>query len=222
MAQGKKSFIAYVDWKDTFDALPDEKAGQLIKFIYAYVNDENPKTDDVLINAVFANIRNTLKRDLKKWDKQHQQRVKAGKRSAEVRKRNATSVNGRSVSSTVSVSVSDSVNVSVNDNDTINSKLKFTKHTFKKELLSLGVDKEKLEDWCKARDKKKLVYTKTALDNFLNECEKNNFSPAEAVKIAAGNGWGGFKAQWVLNNQTGNKKPLTLAEKMRQDHGISN
>jgi hypothetical protein len=115
MAEGKKSFIAYTDWKDTFDALPDEKAGQLIKFIYAYVNDENPKTEDVLINAVFANIKNTLKRDLKKWDKQHQQRKEAGKRSAEVRKQNATLVNARSISSTVSVSVSD------NDSDIINN-----------------------------------------------------------------------------------------------------
>ena len=64
----------------------------------------------MLINAVFANIKHTLKRDLKKWEKQHVQRKEAGKKSAEVRKRNATVVNGRSVSSTVSVSVSDSVN----------------------------------------------------------------------------------------------------------------
>jgi len=123
MAENKKSFIAYVDWKDTFDALPDDKAGILIKFIYSYVNDENPKTDDVLINAVFANIKHTLKRDLKKWESQHKQRVKAGKRSAEVRKRNSTLVNARSVSSTdsVSVSVSDSVNV----NDINNRKTEF-------------------------------------------------------------------------------------------------
>jgi len=94
MAKNKKSFIAYTDWKDTFDALPDDKAGKLIKFIYAYANDENPKTDDVLINAVFANIKNALKRDLEKWEIQHNQRIEAGKRSAEVRKRNSTVVNG--------------------------------------------------------------------------------------------------------------------------------
>ena len=35
--------------------------------------------------------------------------MEAGKRSAEVRKRNSTVVNGRSVSSTVSVSVSDNI-----------------------------------------------------------------------------------------------------------------
>lgn len=115
MAEGKKSFIAYADWKDTFEALPDDKAGILIKHIFKYVADEDPKSDDVLINAVFANIRNTLKRDLKRWDKQYTQRVEAGKKSAEVRKRNATSVNERSISSTVSDSVSVSVNGSVNE-----------------------------------------------------------------------------------------------------------
>ena len=110
MAENKKSFIAYADWKETFEALDDEKAGQLIKHIFAYVNDENPVSEDMLINAVFASIRQTLKRDLKKWEKQYNQRVEAGKRSAEVRKRNSTVVNGRSVSSTDSVSVSVNVN----------------------------------------------------------------------------------------------------------------
>ena len=85
MAENKKSFIAYADWKETFDALDNEKAGELIKHIYAYVNDENPVSEDMLINAVFANIKHTLKRDLKKWEKQHEQRKKAGKKSAEVR-----------------------------------------------------------------------------------------------------------------------------------------
>ena len=115
MAENKKSFVAYADWKETFDALSDEKAGELIKHIFAYVNDESPVSECMLINAVFANIKHTLKRDLKKWEKQHVQRKEAGKKSAEVRKRNATVVNGRSISSTVSVSVSDSVNVNEKD-----------------------------------------------------------------------------------------------------------
>ena len=109
MAENKKSFVAYADWKETFDALSDEKAGQLIKHIFAYVNDENPKSEDMLINAVFASIKQTLKRDLRKWEKQYTQRVEAGKKSAQVRKHNSTLVNARSVSSTDSVSVSVSV-----------------------------------------------------------------------------------------------------------------
>jgi hypothetical protein len=108
MAENKKSFVAYADWKYTFDELSNEKAGELIKHIFAYVNDENPVSEDMLINAVFANIKHTLKRDLKKWERQHEQRKLAGKKSAEVRQRNSTVVNGRSFSST------DNVNVNVN------------------------------------------------------------------------------------------------------------
>lgn len=68
MAKDKKSFIAYCDWQETFEALPDETAGKLIKHIFKYVNDQEPKCDDVLINAVFANIKQSLKRDLKKYE----------------------------------------------------------------------------------------------------------------------------------------------------------
>lgn len=116
MADGKKSFIAYSDWKEIFDALPNEDAGALIKHIFAYVNDENPVADSVLINAVFATIKATLKRDLKKWESEIEQRSKAGLRSAESRR---TKINDRSTSVNESqrkstVSVSDSVTVSEN------------------------------------------------------------------------------------------------------------
>ena len=79
MAENKKSFIAYVDWKETFDSLPDEKAGQLVKHLFAYVSDENPETDDILIKAVFANIKHQLKRDLKKWESLSAQRTEIGR-----------------------------------------------------------------------------------------------------------------------------------------------
>ena len=136
MATGKKSFIAYSDWRDTFVQLPDEDAGKLIKHIFSYVNDEDPQTESVLINAVFAQIKNALKRDLEKWDKQLNQRKEAGKKSAERRaaKSNdrSTTVETRQRNSTdsvsVSVNVSDSVSENVNETnkDNIDSrKLKF-------------------------------------------------------------------------------------------------
>ena len=119
MAEGKKSFVAYSDWRDTFDQLPDEEAGKLIKHIFAYVNDEEPKSESVLINAVFAQIKNTLKRDLNTWDKQIEQRSAAGKKSGERRaaKSNdrSTAVDERALNSTDSLS--DSVSDSVRDSD---------------------------------------------------------------------------------------------------------
>ena len=120
MAEGKKSFIAYSDWKEVFDEISNEDAGILIKHIFSYVNDENPQTDNVLIRAVFANIKSTLKRDLQKWEHQLEQRKDAGKKSAEIRKNKSTESNERSTSvheptrnPTDSVSVSENVSDSV-------------------------------------------------------------------------------------------------------------
>ncbi len=110
MAEGKKSFVAYSDWNGMFKALPDEIAGKLIKHIFSYVNDENPNTEDFVINALFEQIKSTLKRDLKKWDKQRDQRSEAGKKSAQIRStksnERSTVVNEKERNSTVSVSVS--------------------------------------------------------------------------------------------------------------------
>lgn len=131
MAQGKKSFVAYADWKNTFDELPNEEAGALIKHIFAYVNDENPVSDSILIKAIFANIKATLKRDLDKWELQLTQRSEAGKRSAELRALNkinesSTVVEVRARNPTVSVSVSDNVNgIKVINNNIDTRKLKF-------------------------------------------------------------------------------------------------
>jgi hypothetical protein len=120
MAEFKKSFVAYSDWNGMFNALPDEVAGKLIKHIFSYVNDENPTSDDYVINALFEPIKCTLKRDLQKWDKQREQRSDAGKKSAEVRStksnERSTVVNEKERNSTVSVNVSVSDSVNVNDN----------------------------------------------------------------------------------------------------------
>lgn len=113
MAENKKSFVLYSDSYGLIKQLPDDVAGRLLKHIYSYVNDENPITDDLLVNIAFEPIKAQLKRDLQKWESQMEQRRKAGLRSAEVRQRNATSVNERSFSSTVNVN--DNVSVNVND-----------------------------------------------------------------------------------------------------------
>lgn len=128
MAENKKSFIAYSDWYGMLKACPDDVAGKLIKHIFAYVNDENPSSDDFVINALFEQIKATLKRDLVKWEEQREQRSNAGKKSAELRatkfNERSTVVNETERNSTVSVSVSDNVNVK--ENNSIDSrKLKF-------------------------------------------------------------------------------------------------
>jgi len=85
MLDKKKSFVAYSDWYGTFKALPDDIAGRLIKHVFSYVNDENPTTDDFMVNALFEQIKSTLKRDLEKWESKKSVFSKAGEESGKVR-----------------------------------------------------------------------------------------------------------------------------------------
>lgn len=123
MAQGKKSFILYSDQRGIFDKLNDEQAGKLVKHIYAYVNDENP-VGDFVTELAFESIKTQLKRDLKKWEGQREQRSLAGKASAESRKRKSTSVNESERKSTVNVNVNDNVSVNDSVNANVNDKKK--------------------------------------------------------------------------------------------------
>lgn len=68
MAKNKKGFVLYADQHELFSQLTNEQAGELIKHVFAYVNDEDPKTKDVIINLAFTPIKQQLKRDLKKYE----------------------------------------------------------------------------------------------------------------------------------------------------------
>ncbi len=159
MAENKKSFVLYSDSQGLVNQLPDDVAGRLLKHIYAYVNDENPISDELLLNVAFEPIKMQLKRDLIKWETQIEQRRNAGLKSAEIRKRNATSVNERSISSTDNVNDNVSVNVNVNDNVIKKVVNKFTAPTilevqtyfnengFSKELAKRAFDYYDVGNW---------------------------------------------------------------------------
>jgi len=68
MAANKKSFVLYTDQRSYFDKLNDQEAGQLIKHIFSYVNDENPNPVDRIIDLSFEPIKLQLKRDLIKYE----------------------------------------------------------------------------------------------------------------------------------------------------------
>lgn len=115
MAKDKKSFLLYCDLIHVVNKLTNEKAGELFKHLLAYVNDEDPQTDDVIIDLVFEPIKQSLKRDLKKYKEIQEKRSAAGKKSAKNRSK-STSVNTSQQVLTNST-VNDNVNVSVNVND---------------------------------------------------------------------------------------------------------
>lgn len=86
MAEGKNKIIIYKDWFENFESLTDEEAGKLIKHFFRYVNDLDPEAPDRMTELLFVPIKQTLKRDLKKWEQIVQKRSDAGKASAEARK----------------------------------------------------------------------------------------------------------------------------------------
>lgn len=102
--------------------LPDELAGKLIKHIFAYVNDENPITDNIIINLAFEPIKLQLKRDLAKWGETKNVRSKAGLASAEAKKNKAQQnvTNSTHVESVQQTSTKPTVNVNDNVNDNVN------------------------------------------------------------------------------------------------------
>ena len=69
----------YTDQQGTFNLLPDEMAGKLIKHIFAYVNDENPETPDLYLQLAFEPIKQQLKRDLKLYEDVCKKRSESGK-----------------------------------------------------------------------------------------------------------------------------------------------
>jgi len=82
MAEDKKGFLLYADYIDTFEHLTMEQRGEVIWWIFQYVNDDDPEPLNGLLMAVIANIRAQLKRDLKKYEDKIGKRSEAGMKSA--------------------------------------------------------------------------------------------------------------------------------------------
>ena len=222
MADNKKSFILYCDQKGVWDKLNNEQAGKLIKHIIAYVNDENPKTDDFITELAFEPIKQHLKRDLKKWEKQYEQRVEAGKRSAESRKLNSTTVNDRSVSSTdnVSVNVNGSVNVNATVSDNVNEKkegVDFSKPDIEGDELVFPLDTEPVRNlwakWKESRYKNHGVrYKMMAEQAALKRLQGMNYQQIESTILAAiSGGWANLYPE-KQNGTNGKKNGLSKSE----------
>lgn len=69
MAKEKKSFVLYTDLIHTVKKLSKEDAGELFVHLLEYVNDMDPKTENVFVDLVFEPIKHQLKRDLKGYEK---------------------------------------------------------------------------------------------------------------------------------------------------------
>ncbi|AZA73542.1 DUF6291 domain-containing protein [Chryseobacterium indoltheticum] len=125
MADDKNGFLLYKDLIKTVQKLPMEKAGELFMHILKYVNDENPETNDLLIEVAFEPVKQKLKRDLKKYEEtKEKNRENANKRW---QKDKPTALNEMPNNATASDCIpedtkhadSDTVNDSGNDTDTV-------------------------------------------------------------------------------------------------------
>jgi len=162
MAEDKKSFVLYSDQRSIIEMLPDDKAGILLKHIFAYVNDENPINNDPLILLAFEPIKLQMKRDLIKWLATKGVRSTAGKASAEARRllkesqqslTNLTNVDFVQQSST-----NPTVNVTVNDTVTVNDNIIYRSFAH----LSISINEfHKLE----------LEYHKKDIDSILDDIQ---------------------------------------------------
>jgi uncharacterized phage protein (TIGR02220 family) len=192
MAENKKSFLLYVDLIHTVEKLPDDYAGKLFKHLLAYVNDQDPETDDIVVNIAFEPIKQSLKRDLLRWDQTREKRSKAGKISAEKRNKNEqnehmlthvefvkqkpTHDNTPQQAPTNST-VNDSVNVNVINNNNVNvenidfdSLLNLINDTFKRSFRTINA---KNRNAYMARMKQ--GYKKTDIQTAIKNCLSNNY-----------------------------------------------
>jgi len=156
MATDKKSFLLYCDLIHTVEKMPNDKAGELFKHILEYVNDKNPISDDLITNLTFEPIKQSLKRDLVKYEKiRERNTVNIGKRWNTKNTTGKTGIPKRTKNTD-----SDSVSVREINNKKVSFSncLIFDKNEFKKEF----------PDW----NTKKLQYYYDAALSYSNEGNK--------------------------------------------------
>ena len=171
MAKDKKSFILYVDQKDLWNKLPDEIAGKLIKHIYSYVSDENPSSDDLIVEIAFEPIKQQLKRDLKLFEEKRVKRSEAGIAGANKRWQEIANDSKR-ISTIAKIADNDNVNDNVNviDNIDYQALLEFVNKSFGR---NFKVVSDKIQRSYKARLKD--GYKKEDIINAIRNCKENTY-----------------------------------------------
>tara|TARA_R110000803_G_scaffold163504_2_gene227186 strand:+ start:163 stop:801 length:639 start_codon:yes stop_codon:yes gene_type:complete len=79
MADNKKSVLLYCDIIHTIEKMNNETAGQFFKHYLRYINDKDPKTDNLIVDIAFESVKQNLKRDLIKWEQRAEKSRANGK-----------------------------------------------------------------------------------------------------------------------------------------------
>jgi hypothetical protein len=187
MAEEKQSFLLYADIIHTVRKMPKEKVGELFLTILAYVNDEDPVVDDIMVDLVFEPIKWQLKRDLKKWEAFREKQSNNGKLGGRPKKPTELHENPKNPSllDETQKSLHDTVTVNVNETETT--------------LAKLGLEdcnKKMLEDMVVLEMMK--IWKKHNPDYFEQNTSDYSSCLQIAYKIAATKGW---KNSEVLNGR---------------------
>ena len=185
MATDKKSFLLYCDLIHTVEQLTDEQAGNLFKHILRYVNDQEPQTENVITRIAFEPIKQSLKRDLQKYE--------------DIRKRNqdnarkrwdATASSGIPNDTKNADSDSVSVSVSVTDKKEIKGFVKPTIEQLKEYMSEQGMN--------------------DIAENWLNHYEANGWMVGK-VKMKD---WKASVRTWKTNQKNNSATPQVVHKKV--------
>jgi len=182
MAKEKKSFILYADQQGVFKQLPDDVAGRLIKHIFSYVNDENPCTEELIINIAFEPIKQSLKRDLKRWEDYIEKQSLNGKKGGRPPKAKESQETQAFLNKPKKA---DSVNV--NDNENVKQY------------------RDSLNLWLQYKKEKKQTYKATGLEALKKTIIKDYPNPLDftkAVEYSISNNYSGIYPPKQINLQT--------------------
>jgi hypothetical protein len=219
MADGKKTFIFYSDWINMVREMPNQDAGELLKHILSYVNDENPETKNLLVKMAFGHMKPMLKSDLDKWDRQLKKYSEMGKASAEKRKKQHKST--RVEPTLTRVKPMNTVNENVNVNDNVNVNV-----NKKKEGLILPFEDEDFilqwNNWKIFKNKefkfkyKSLQSEQAALSKLNTLSNENQETAIGIIHQSMANGWKGFfELQKSKENET--SKDQKRIERIKKD-----
>ena len=218
MANGKKSFLLYVDIIHSVNILDNEEAGQLFKHILDYVNDKNPILEDRLLQATFEPIRQSLKRDLEKYDKRvdvarHNGEKGGRPKKAEITQKTQSVKNKPKKAVSVSVSVSDSVSV----NDSVSDSVINLPYNSKRFSNAWSLWKEyKKKDF--RFTFKSAISESSALSKLHKMSEGNEENALLIIEQSVANGWKGFfelsKSQNKKSNEPSQDYMLNLKSRL--------
>jgi 5-hydroxyisourate hydrolase-like protein (transthyretin family) len=188
----KQSFILYSKQKAVFNALENDKAGELIKSIFEYVETKEIPKLNPLVEIAFIPIKTQLDDDSKKYE----ETCKKNRENAEMRwnKNNATAYDGKN----------GNANDADNDNE-YDIKTIINNYFNNKEK----VLKENFMEFLKIRKKLKAKDTPRAIQLLLNDLEGKTF--LEAMMIidkSIKNSWKGLFPLSERDKQDFKRSPI--------------